>query len=168
MQTTKLVLMRHGLALSAHDSGSTGDAGRKLSEDGKAQIAVSSRQLREIGVSPGLIVSSPFRRAVETADIAAEYFPASRRAVEPALVSADFLPDILDALAAAADGEQAVLVVGHQPTLGSLCGLLLGTDGRPFGAGSFAYLKIPGGLRPGGGSGRGKAELAYFFSPENV
>lgn len=154
--------MRHGLALSALESGPRGDAGRKLSQDGKAQISASSKRLRELGFSPAVVISSPYLRAVETADITAEYFPGARRAVEPALVSADPLSDILNAITAAAAGERSVLVVGHQPTLGCLCSLLLGADSLPLSTGAFVYLRLPG------GPGREKAELAEFFAPECI
>lgn len=154
--------MRHGLALSARESGPRGDAGRKLSPDGKAQIEVSLKRLKELNVSPGVIISSPFLRAVETADITAEHFPAARRAIEPALISTASLSDILNAIAADAASEPSVLVIGHQPTLGSLCGLLLKADSLPFSTGGFAYIRLPG------GPGREKAELAEFFAPENI
>jgi phosphohistidine phosphatase len=156
----ELVFMRHGLALSPRESGIRGDAGRELAPEGKIQIAAASNRLRELGVLPGLIISSPFRRAVETADIAAGLFPAARRLKEPALVSAGPITDILRAISSAADGEACVLVVGHQPILSSLIGHLLGTAGLPLSTGSFAYLKLSGGLNSGA------AVLAELFSPE--
>ena len=164
----ELILMRHGLALSARESGPRGDAGRKLSRDGEAQIETSLKRLKELGVSPGIIISSPFLRAVETADIAAKHFPAARRATEPALASADSLAHILDAIASAAAAEPSVLVIGHQPTLGSLCSLLLKTHCLPLSTGGFAYLRLPNELRLPDGHGYGKAELADFFAPESI
>jgi len=162
----ELVLMRHGLALSVQESGADGDAGRKLSPDGKAQIAAASKRLKELGFSPGVIISSPFLRAVETAAIAASLFPGARRVEETALVSQASLPGLLKAVAARAAGEPSVLVVGHQPVLGALGGLLLKTDGLPLGTGSFIYLKLPDELKLPAGPGSGKAELTEFFSPE--
>jgi len=157
----ELILMRHGLALSALESGPRGDAGRKLSEDGETQIEISSNRLKELGVSPGVIISSPFLRAVETADIAAKHFPAARRVTEPALISMAPLSDIINSIAKAAGSEPSALVIGHQPTLGSLCGLLLKADSPHFSTGCFARLKCPE------GPGYEKAELAEFFTPEN-
>ncbi len=156
----ELVVMRHGLAMPAREPGARGDAGRPLSPEGKAQIKVSSKRLKELGFSPGVIISSPFLRAVETADIAAALFPAARRVKELTLVSPLPMPDILKAITAAAAGDPFVLVIGHQPVLGALCGLLLGTDGLHLATGSFACLKSSGGF------GSGKAELADSFSPE--
>jgi len=154
--------MRHGLALSALEPGLGGDAGRKLSRDGEVQIKASSKRLKELGFFPGVIISSPFLRAIETADIAAEHFPAAGRAVVPALVSPVSLSGLLSAITAAAGKEPSVLVIGHQPTLSSLCGLLLKSDGPPFSAGSFAYVKFSG------GAAHEKAELSDFFAPEPI
>ena len=160
--------MRHGLALSALEHGPRGDAGRKLSRDGEAQIALSSKRLKELGVSPALIISSPFRRAVETADIAAEHFPAAGRAIVPSLAAPVSITGILNDIAAASGDAPSVLVIGHQPTLSSLCGLLLSTDGPPFSTGSFAYLKFQKEPRLPGGPGAGKAVLAELFAPEPI
>jgi len=156
----ELVFMRHGAAQAALEPGARGDAGRKLSPEGKAQIEASSRRLKELGFSPGVIISSPLLRAVETADIAAALFPAARRVQEPALASSAQLQGILKAIDSHAAGNSFVLVIGHQPTLGLLSGLLLRTAGPHFTTGSFACLKLTG--EPGSG----KAELADFFSPE--
>ncbi|MFA6434787.1 MAG: histidine phosphatase family protein [Elusimicrobiales bacterium] len=156
----ELVLMRHGLALSAREPGPLADAGRKLSRDGKAQIAASSKRLRELGFSPGIIISSPFLRAVDTADITARHFPAAKRLTEPALASADSVSRILNAITSDAAGEPCVLVVGHQPTLSSLCALLLRSEVLPLSTGGFAYLKLSG--------GSGNAKLAEFFAPETI
>jgi len=156
----EIVFMRHGLAFSVQESGARSDAGRKLSPEGRTQIETSSKRLMELGFSPGIIISSPFLRAVETADMSATLFPGAKRVKEPALVSASQPADIFKALTSDAAGIPSVLVIGHQPTLGILCGLLLKTAGPYFSTGSFAYLKLPGGL------GSDRAELADFFSPE--
>ena len=164
----ELVLMRHGLALSATESGPRGDAGRELSPEGKIQIAVSSKRLKELGFSPGIIISSPFLRALETADIAAEYFPAAKRAIEPALVCAASTIDILNAITAAASAEPSVLVIGHQPTLSLMCSHLLKANSLPLSTGGFAYLKFPYDPDLSGGPDHGKAELTDFFAPESI
>jgi phosphohistidine phosphatase len=164
----ELVLMRHGQALSAQESGPLGDAGRKLSPDGRTQIKTSSMRLKELGVLPGIIISSPFLRAVETADIVAEHFPSAKRATEPALVSTAPLSDIVKAITSKAAGETSVLVIGHQPTLGSICSLLLRSDCVPLSTGSFACLKFRDERKSPDETGCGKAELSEFFVPERV
>jgi phosphohistidine phosphatase len=158
----ELVLMRHGAALSVLDSGAGEDSGRKLSPEGKDQIRISAGRLKDLGFTPDIIISSPFLRAVETADIAARLFPYARRVKEPALTCADSLTGILNAIYSAAKGASSVLVAGHQPTMGSLSGLLLNTPPPPFQTGSFAYLKTPD------GPDLHTAELTEFFTPEPI
>ncbi|MBU2573621.1 MAG: histidine phosphatase family protein [Elusimicrobia bacterium] len=156
----ELVFLRHGAALSIPDSKARNDAGRRLAPEGRAQAGLSASRLEAAGFSPSLIISSPYSRAVETADIAAGHFPAAKRASVEALASPSSLGGILKAIEAAAGGERSVLVVGHQPTLGALSARLLKTAVCPLSAGGYAYLKLPGGLTEGG------AELVDFFSPE--
>jgi len=156
----ELVFMRHGTPLSIQESGSAGDAGRKLAPDGKTQIELSARRLKQLGFSPGVIISSPYVRAVQTADIASGFFPAAKRVSEPVLATPLSLTAILDAIDSDAGGAASVLVIGHQPTLSSLSGRLLGTASPYFTTGSFAYLKLSGGI------GSEKADLAEFFAPE--
>jgi phosphohistidine phosphatase len=158
----ELVLMRHGEALSAGESGAGDDSGRKLSPRGKDQVRASAGRLKELGFTPDVIVSSPFLRTMETAGIAAALFPAARRVKEPALASSLSLIDILSAIDSAADGANSVLVVGHQPTMGALSGLLLSAPPPPFQTGSFAYLKSLAGQEIR------RAQLAEFFSPEPI
>jgi len=158
----ELVFMRHGAALSIRETGTGKDENRKLSPEGRKQIAASAGRLKELGFTPDVIISSPFLRAVQTADIAAALFPAARRLKEPALVSYDVLPEILEAISADAKGAHFVLVTGHQPTLGALSGILLNTPCQPFHTGSFAYFKVHGGPELRG------AELVEFFTPEPI
>ena len=50
------------------------DAGRALTDEGRKKVAEVVKAARRAGVEPSLIVSSPYVRAVETAQIAAEGF----------------------------------------------------------------------------------------------
>lgn len=157
----ELVFMRHGRALSPAESGTNSDSQRKLAQDAAGPIKVSALKLKTSGFSPSVIISSPLRRAVETADIAATVFPEARRLQEPALASALSAGAIFDALGKAARQDQAVLVIGHQPTLSELTYTLTDKLCAPFTTAGFAFLKLKSELKPG------TAELADFFSPEH-
>lgn len=158
----ELVLMRHGEALSICESEAGGDAGRKLSAAGKCQIRTAAGRLKKLGFAPDIIISSPFLRAVETAEIAAALFSSARLVKEPALASSASLTEILNAISSASNGASSVLVAGHQPAMGALSGLLLNSPPPPFHTGSFAYLKLPE------GTDQRDAELAEFFTPEPI
>jgi len=155
----ELVFLRHGAALSLADSKARNDAGRHLAPEGKAQIEAAVERLEAAGFSPSLIISSPYNRAIETADIAAAHFPDAKRISVEALISTSAPGPILKAIQAAAGAGYSVLVVGHQPTLSALVGRLLKTAICPLSTGGFAYLKLSGDLIGGG------AELVEFYSP---
>lgn len=155
----ELVFLRHGAALSISESKTGGDSGRRLAPAGRAQAAMSARRLEAAGFSPAIIISSPYSRAVETADIAAERFPSAKRARVEALANPHSLGGVLKDIETAAGGAASVLVVGHEPTLSALAAALINAPAMPLRAGSFAYLRLPRGLAGGG------AELVEFFAP---
>lgn len=156
----ELVFLRHGAALSISDSKARDDSGRRLAPEGRAQAELSARRLEAAGFSPAIIISSPYSRAAETADIAARRFPAAKRTRLEALADPPSLGGLLKAIEAAAGGAASVLVVGHQPTLGAMTAALINAPAVPLSAGSFAYLKLPRGLEGGG------AELVELYAPE--
>jgi phosphohistidine phosphatase len=123
----RIYLVRHGDAVPEEDAGS--DRDRWLSPRGREGARVLGRLLREHGVSPDVILSSPLPRAVQTAELIAQaldYFApiASRRCFEPSAqprVGADELR------AAGA----SVLVVSHEPAVSSLGAFLVGRPSFP-------------------------------------
>src|ERR1035441_9919147 len=68
----ELYLFRHGIAEEAAPGQS--DAKRALTDEGRKKTAEVVAAARRAGVEPSLIVSSPYVRAVETAQIAVEGF----------------------------------------------------------------------------------------------
>jgi phosphohistidine phosphatase len=118
-------ILRHAVA---EDRSSTGrDEDRELTEDGE-------KRAREVGrglalLEPGIVrvVTSPYRRARQTAEAAAAglhgHLPiAESRALEPERDPEEILDEV-------ARGDGDVLLVGHQPHLGQLLGLLVGGPG---------------------------------------
>src|SRR5437899_3482698 len=66
----QIYLLRHGIA----EDGKPGrpDSERALTEEGRAKLRRVLKRARTGDVNPSLILSSPYRRAVETADVAVE------------------------------------------------------------------------------------------------
>ncbi|MDQ5858950.1 MAG: histidine phosphatase family protein [Acidobacteriota bacterium] len=121
-----LWLLRHA---AAHDRAKSGrDEDRALTSDG-------ARRAREVAaglaaLDPGIeaVLSSRYRRALETAEAAARALRVGRVKPTPAL-EPDHAP--ADVVAVLAGGKQrALLLVGHQPLLGALVGLLVFGDER--------------------------------------
>lgn len=124
MRRVHITLLRHGIA---EDSAPGGDAERALTDDGWRRLRRASAAWRGLSEPPAVVFCSPLRRAQETALAFAEAvrFRGELR-VEPALV-----PEAPPALAAALleaealSGTPSVAMVGHEPHLGYLLGLLL-------------------------------------------
>jgi phosphohistidine phosphatase len=65
----KLILVRHAHALSGFEARVNTDALRPLSETGRQQAANSASTLQKQEIHPDIIFTSPFLRAVQTAEI---------------------------------------------------------------------------------------------------
>ena len=118
--------MRHAAAQERSASGR--DADRELTADGKRRAERAARGLAALEPAIDLVLTSPFRRARQTAEFAAralglEAKLKETRALEPQRDPAEILEEL------AAEQSGAALLVGHEPHLGGLLGLLLGGNG---------------------------------------
>lgn len=66
----ELYVLRHGIAEEAKPGAA--DADRALTLEGKKKLRAVLRVAKSAGMAPEAILSSPYRRAVETAQLAAE------------------------------------------------------------------------------------------------
>ena len=137
--------LRHGIAEDYSASGR--DAARRLTQDGIDKTHGAAAGLRQIGVDPQLILTSPLCRAEETARIAAEELGGTAIRVTDSLSpGVDFAALIREALAP--PHPSAVMFVGHQPDLGMLASWLLTGDPHlaalPFRKAGAARIDITG------------------------
>jgi len=112
-----LILWRHA---EAEDAAAGGDAARALTRHGKKQAERMGAWLRARISDEWLVLSSPARRAVQTAkglDMELE----EREGLGTNASVASVLRE-----AHWPDGKRSVVVVGHQPTLGEVAVRLLG------------------------------------------
>jgi phosphohistidine phosphatase len=149
---TDLVLLRHGHARSLREAGVPADSLRPLSDLGEKEVMEAAGRLKAEGFSPGLIISSPFTRAVRTAELAASLWPSAKRGTSDALSDGP-VQEILDLAAA----ESSVLLVGHQPLLGMTAGFLAGEAALDLSPAGYARLRLE--------NGAPKARLLEMYSP---
>ena len=148
----RIYLLRHGEAEPA--AAGQADAGRKLTAQGRRQSARAGAALRMLGDAPALVLTSPLPRARETAELAVEALAGKQR--RPPLRTLDRLASGAypgEVLAAIPADQPSVMLVGHQPTLGALLGLLIGgPHAAPIwlSKASLACLETPGAPQPGG------------------
>ena len=117
-----LYLLRHADAVAA----SASDAARELTPRGIGQARTVAQFCARKQVRPVLILTSPYRRTVQTAEIVAEALK-----MEGGPQAQEFLASGMDPERALSELQafgwaQSLLVVGHQPDLGLLASSLLG------------------------------------------
>ncbi|MFN7918671.1 MAG: phosphohistidine phosphatase SixA [Bryobacteraceae bacterium] len=119
----ELYLLRHGIA----EPGKPGspDSDRALTPEGIRKLRGVLRAAKAAELAPGLIVSSPYRRAIETAEIAARALGYQGEVAQSAaLVPASRPSSVWDEVRTLAAFEQ-VLLVGHEPLFSQTCAYLL-------------------------------------------
>jgi phosphohistidine phosphatase len=120
-----LYLMRHAEAEKVGEESKT-DSERALTAYGRLQAATIADELKRRKIAP-LVVSSPLRRAAQTAEILCEMLAIGPFRTEPMLTSTGHAPD-LAALLRAYAGHESLLFLGHQPDIGMLVEQVLGFE----------------------------------------
>ena len=158
-----LLILRHGRA-EDRDGGIT-DGERHLMEKGIRDIRRVSRWMVRVGAVPDLIVSSPLARARETAEIVAEE---TGPGGEVALWE-ELRPGMAPAAVAVRLGELAgaslPLIVGHEPQLSSLLGILIGAGADACISLKKGGLARVGDLTPGSGEA---GTLLWLLTPRMI
>lgn len=117
----EVYIMRHGIAEDYAASGR--DQDRKLTSEGIEHTSLSAKGLKALGVSLDLILTSPFRRALQTAEIVHKELQASEFRIESALASGEPLEYQLAALRPLQ--APSILLAGHEPDLSRLVSSLI-------------------------------------------
>jgi len=147
----RVYLVRHAKAEQDPPEGQAGDAARRLTSDGRARFSALARTLSG-KLEATRILTSPFRRARETAEILAGLTRAPL-AEEPLLASGR--SSGAEVLALARRSGAGAVLVGHNPELAEAVALV-GGRGAKVPPGAVAALDL---------DERG-ARLAWLTSPE--
>ncbi|MGA2786644.1 MAG: phosphohistidine phosphatase SixA [Verrucomicrobiota bacterium] len=120
-----LYLLRHGIAAEPKAAGFEPDSERPLTARGKSRLRITARAMAELDLSFDLILSSPFRRAKQTAEIIAKSFKLRKKlAFSEELTPAGNPRLLIQELNRFRPEPENVLLVGHEPYLGQLIALL--------------------------------------------
>jgi phosphohistidine phosphatase len=114
----KLYLIRHGQPLSREE-----DPAQPLTDQGRLDVATTTRFLVQTGISSREIWHSEKARSRETAWIIGQALTASRLVSKPGLAPRDPVDSIR---AEIMDRRDDLVIVGHLPFLSRLINLLLG------------------------------------------
>jgi phosphohistidine phosphatase len=119
----EIYILRHGIAEEA--KAGMPDAERALTDAGREKLRAVLERAREAGVKPSLILTSPYRRAQQTAQMAAQVL-GCHKIVETGILAPNSTPKAVWDAICARRREPALLVAGHEPLLGMTVGYLLG------------------------------------------
>jgi len=119
----ELYILRHGIA----EDGEAGqpDSARALTAEGKKRLRPVLRLAEKAGVAPTLILSSPYRRAMETAELAAKVLHYKGDVLRSKTLTPSGSPSsVWDEIRLHKD-EPQILLTGHEPLFSSLTAYLL-------------------------------------------
>jgi len=126
---TDLYLLRHGIA-ARRGTAWRHDADRPLTKKGAKKIRDVAKAMRDLGLSFDIILSSPLRRAKETADIVARVLRCRKKLRFTDHLKIGGSPEALvHEITTRHRKAGAVLLVGHEPYLSRLISVLVsGTE----------------------------------------
>ena len=181
----RVYILRHGRA-GDRETWQGDDRVRPLTEDGKERTVAAARGLAALGVRPDVILTSPYTRAAQTAELTAatlagaesdvaDHDQAGKVMEEPALVPGATLDRVAPALADRA-GVGDVMLVGHEPDLSGIIAALIGSNHGgarvEMKKGACCRIDLPAGaLRKAGGSPEklaGAGTLAWLMTASQL
>jgi phosphohistidine phosphatase len=125
-----LYLIRHGIAVDREDPNCPPDTERPLTPKGMKRSHAAALGLRALGVKPNAVLTSPWLRAVQTAEIFCEIIGYSSKKIirTDALKGTSAPADLLRELQAMK--AKVALCFGHEPHLHLVIGHVLHTSAK--------------------------------------
>lgn len=161
-----IYLLRHGLAVEPGTPGYEDDAERPLLPKGQRRLRKAAGAMDAMELSFDAILSSPLRRARQTAEIVARELKLKKQLrFSDALAPGGSVKDLLRQLNELKPAPENVLLVGHEPCLSRLVSLLVtgGVDAAiEMKKGGLGKLEIAE-LQPGQ-----CARLAWLLTPAQL
>jgi len=160
-----LYLLRHATAVDVGARGVHNDAARYLNEEGKAEAAAIAKGIARIETRFEAILTSPYPRARQTAEIVAK-----RLGLETAVESTPVLEPGASLKAVGAEIERRrlegpVMIVGHNPDFEEMVAFAIcskGCGAINLKKSGLAILRFGGAIAPGRG------ELRGLLTPEHL
>jgi len=119
----QIYLLRHGIAEDARAG--QADSERALTSEGRDKLRRVLKRARAADLDPSVILSSPYRRAVETAAVAVEVLGYKQEVVRVKALTPEASPfDTWEEIRDRKD-ERSILLASHEPLMSSLAAFLL-------------------------------------------
>lgn len=137
----RVYLLRHGQAASR--AGYQNDAERPLTDDGVAAMRREAAVIKALTQSVDAIVTSPYARAAQTAQIVAEALDVGDRVklderLKPGFSTAEF-----EAIVREHEAAAAIMLVGHEPDFSETLADITGGGRLVMKKGGLARVDLP-------------------------
>lgn len=150
--------LRHGLALDREDW-QDDDSKRPLTPEGVEKMKRQAKTISALKLGLDVIVTSPLVRAQQTAEIVAKALKMRDRLIENPVLGLDFDLEHLSTILEGHAGAKAIMFVGHDPSLSTTIGQLIGGAGVEMRKGSLACVDMLAGATP-------KGQLIFLLPPK--
>jgi len=143
-------ILRHGIA---EERGAGRDADRALTDKGREKLNRVLQRAARAGVAATLILSSPYKRAWQTAEVAVDLLKYKGKVTQTDALLPEAKPEDLWREIRSRKNEGSILIAGHEPMLSATIAFLLGArDLRvDLKKGSLVHIQIDGfGVLPKG------------------
>ncbi len=160
-----LYLLRHGIAADYAEDGSYNDSMRPLTDKGRHRTRLVVRALEKMDGKVDRIFSSPYLRAKQTAEIAADVLGVSAVEESHSLYPGSSPHELETLLRDIRQPGENVMLVGHQPHMSmALAWAISGQNG------AMMDMKKAGlaNVRFGGNTFRGPGMLEWLLTPKWV
>jgi phosphohistidine phosphatase len=155
----RLLIVRHAIAVP-HGTKGIPDNDRPLTPRGIERFESAAKGLARAFARPDALLTSPWKRARQTADILSAAFGGPTPKETKALTNAHF--DVLLREIRAQGASATVAVVGHEPWLSALLARLLGSSADE----SFEFKKGGVAIVDFDGPPTGRGHLAAYLPPK--
>ena len=125
----RLYLMRHATAVPSGTPGYAQDAQRPLTEEGQQEAHAVAEGLKQLRVPVDLVITSPYRRAAQTAQQVARVFGLRMPVREMAELRSEANPSETSRALTGLAAHEHVVLVGHEPHLSAWIAELVAEHG---------------------------------------
>ena len=133
-------LLRHGIAEDGHAGLSDGD--RALTVEGRKKLRQVLQTAAKAGVKPTLMLTSPLKRAVQTAEIAKRTLGYSGEILQTRILTPGSSAEQVWEEIRVHREEASLLLTGHNPLFAHLAGYLLGNSNMQMEFKKGALLRV--------------------------
>ena len=126
----ELYVYRHAM-MDTNKNATSGEEGPGLSHFGRSQVEKLQTLVEALGLNPGIVLTSPMKRAKETAELAVKMFWGQSEIMETdKLLPKASIPQLYEEINSFGN-ETQIVVVTHYPLIKELVSNALGTKFEP-------------------------------------